>query len=703
MPRDSFEKFAGKYRNTEQINVIMKRYFPSLHTYSRDCKVRIKDIYTPIGTVKCFDHGNPTTLGDCGLPLLMNDSGVQNSIIFGLHFAMQGTQYLGAPLFREDCMDALRELGDVDTSVTPCYTVDANVVENASSPVTRLSFGDYIVKNTDFQSNEKCGSIICSDVTEIASQFGVQILDVSYARDLARKGTIDPDVLVYGLLTSDIKVCTDKGRCDIPDHRKNPYLVHASISAKRTGVDPELSIVLDDVAHKVNQFLSSARAPTMRVFSVKEVLDGDVADLPKLPARKSVGIDPFGRPKWTMGERAADSGFRANSENFVHQFDHHSPVWPIKNFLKDEPIKWKKLMEGRTRIIASPNSLVKVAERCFLGDLAISIYQGQIKTWKGFANCVNPVTKFGIIADWITEIGGQGCNYLDVDIKGIDVTLSSHFTNNYVDFVCSMYRVEDRDRVRRFLIARHHSVNFFPGYDKKVMVNLRVDDVSSGKFDTSIENTYCSILMAHSAVYMVLHDKGLSSSYDPNTSLRVVACGDDVVLGVSDYVKTHVTPQELVEAYAKFGITATPGDKKEDMDYKTLDRCVFLKRNFDLIRGPDALPHVSAKLNMASVMKRFTLLPSQHSENHKRDILGGALLEVSRHGYSAFSDFVKQFRANDTYKELFPVAPNDIVLWTMAWNYTLSYTIEGDRFEGFKSFGPTPVRADDTKLLQKPQ
>jgi hypothetical protein len=126
--------------------------------------------------------------------------------------------------------------------------------------------------------------------------------------------------------------------------------------------------------------------------------------------------------------------------------------------------------------------------------------------------------------------------------------------------------------------------------------------------------------------------------------VRIAACGDDVIVAISEDICSVVDPEEWISAYAKMGMTATSGRKNGVMAYGTLEECVFLKRTFDSVATPDTKlgpTTISAKLAFASIYKRFTFArqldySDPNDVDEIKQLKRTALMELARHGREAY-------------------------------------------------------------------
>jgi hypothetical protein len=143
---------------------------------------------------------------------------------------------------------------------------------------------------------------------------------------------------------------------------------------------------------------------------------------------------------------------------------------------------------------------------------------------------------------------------------------------------------------------------------------------------------------------------------------RVIACGDDVVLGLGPSIHELVKPEDWIAAYALLGLTATSGRKDGLMAYNdSLDDCVFLKRNFGIVKGPRGEQEASGALALQSIFKRFVFVRPDLTDEQKKNMKEGALMELARHGSETYNK--ESRRIKECFKEV-------SVLWTFvtAWN-----------------------------------
>jgi hypothetical protein len=612
---------------------------------------------TKLGT-RTFDGGYNSRQGDCGLPVFFGSGVSQASPIVGIHTKGRVKGYYSGNftmISREVIVSGLNELGlPVCTQPNLALSKTGPHHGKKTIPVSEV-FGSEVAQ---LMMGSKTNTKVCSEIN--AAAVG-DLVDCYQTRDeMWKDGAQKKDALVPADLRPKVKVCfhaKDAAVCDDTCF-KSPALVHQAKSIAKPGV----SLGWVDTLRDVRDWFVTELAdgfPECRVLDPTEVYGPKrLSFFTPLKLKSSPGVTL--KKGATTDAIVHDPSFVPTVREFIRSFEgEQTTVFPIKMFPKDEAIKVKKVLEGGTRQIAAANPLVKVAQRCVLGEPIAYINAHQLDRF-GFANCINPITEGDRLRDFLNA-DEPGWKFMDIDIKNQDVSLSSFMTDAWSDFIVSLFPEEIKPLVANFMEAGHCSANVMATDRDKSEFAWRYDDISSGKYDTSAENTFCAILQAYCAMTICTsHHWRLAREYMHD--FRVIACGDDVVLGLGPSIHELVKPEDWIAAYALLGLTATSGRKDGLMAYNdSLDDCVFLKRNFGIVKGPRGEQEASGALALQSIFKRFVFVRPDLTDEQKKNMKEGALMELARHGSETYNK--ESRRIKECFKEV-------SVLWTFvtAWN-----------------------------------
>jgi hypothetical protein len=616
--------------------------------------------------------------GDCGLPVYWDEGQAQASPTLGIHVG--ATSLLGSAGYftvvtQELLLECMTQLKLPTASVPP--VVKANE-QPTVTPGARQKLDKIFDKpRTDLVS-------ACANTRKVFNETNAEIFEqevpaVRVERRMFAQAKDIPDTMCLANLRPEYRICAHGPDCRESACQVVPGDVHQEASDARTGLTDEAKAVAHVAAkHVADMFNEHVKQPFV------PLLPAQVVGPTKLPY-----FTPY---NYTSGQGLTLPEEKVNQE-FIESKEYldaladwmcdlyaNPVVYPVKIFPKDEAITVKKYMQGRTRQIASHPPHVKISERCFKGEIINHIYNHQFDLSGGFANAFNPYTEGWKLRRWLVH---DEWKYFDIDIKQQDATISSFMTGNWTKLVLSTY--DPTHPLYPSLIAHmdimHCSFNAFAAGYGKPLGCWRFDDISSGKYDTSVENTYCAILMAHTALAILSVRHGLKADA-LFEDMRVVASGDDVVVAMSPRIHTLIGAPEWINAYREMGMTATSGRKDAEIEYyNSLDECVFLKRTFDIVTDPTGNEVVSGKLAFKSIFKRFVFHKQRITHGEVTQLKNIAYYELSRHGRAVYNKHAH--RIAKTFKR-FSKGGGVIPSWEDAWNKAIEESLkERDQSQPF--------------------
>jgi hypothetical protein len=241
--------------------------------------------------------------------------------------------------------------------------------------------------------------------------------------------------------------------------------------------------------------------------------------------------------------------------------------------LKDECLPHEKVLRGKTRLFCCAPLALTVVTRMYF--LTFSAFLMENKIQNGCAvgiNCYS--TEWSELSVYVQEVG---LKLLAGDFRSFDASHKCNALEYMGDALINFMGGTDTDRVIRKVLWYEVSRSKHARNDT---VYQWVQGLSSGHTLTSIINSIFVNWIFRTGMYIVLNPLGYEHQHF-NSHFRVIAYGDDSILGVSDKVSELINFIDLVNVFAKLGYTFTNGDKNQnDTPYTTIDKVMFLKRGF---------------------------------------------------------------------------------------------------------------------------
>jgi hypothetical protein len=304
------------------------------------------------------------------------------------------------------------------------------------------------------------------------------------------------------------------------------------------------------------------------------------------------------------------------------------------DFLKDERRPIDKVRAGKTRLIsASPIELL-IATRMYFLDFSMYLMDNRISN--GFAIGVNPYSaEWDAIARRLLAMGtcliaGDYSNHdgsLQEGQMRVALDLAHRF---YDDFGTVDYGIREVlfSEVCSSVHMNAHKVYRWNG------------SLPSGHALTTIVGSVCNHVNVRLAWHYILRDLGYA---DPislfNSAVFMVVFGDDNLLSVGDDFCLHFNPEKLQNGLKLVGMKYTNETKSGPIGgFRTIDDVSFLKRSF---RYETILGRFVAPLDLAVVLEMpYWTKRGSSSDKIALDNVQNAIVELSLHGEAVFMERV---------------------------------------------------------------
>lgn len=564
----------NKTTNTKAILSTMRQMgsvMPMLHNVmatATDKIIQSADRYgNAIVIRRCVKYAAQTTAGDCGSPIVVDDTRVTKKII-GIH---NGAYKDGRAIGESITIASIqRALSEVDLHLQIALDED-------EIPDLELYKGDL---PTDKIFN-------ALDYFDIPSDKFFPVGHATTNLQEPASTSLRPS-LIHGKVTKPItkpaylqNIVVDGKMVDI--RKKNlkkaamdtPYIPTTLVKAASESVKAKL--------------FANKRKELCRVLTPTEAVEGVQGERYVDPvSRKTSPGFPWvlerknghaGKTQW-LGENEtykidADLVKAMNARIAKAKKGQRSvTVW--RDTLKDERRPIAKVDEGKTRVFAAgPMDFTLVCRMYFLGFVS-NIMENRVENEQSLGT--NPFS-----VDWETtakKLGVHGKHVIAGDFSSFDGTLN----NCILTQMCADINEWYDDGPENALIRETLWAEIYSSLHRcrDVYYSWSHSQPSGCPLTTCLNSYYNSVSMR--IVYMLCaKEAGLSSSmvgFENNVSM--VSYGDDNVINISDTIIDWFNQNTITEGYAKIGMTYTDEAKTMGVmePFRTLEQVKYLKRSF---------------------------------------------------------------------------------------------------------------------------
>lgn len=574
----------------------------------------------------------PTVKGDCGSILFLGEDSNHGNII-GFHVAGNGIAGFASLVTREVLLE---HLGDT-------YECQSNI--QLYDPLfCKLEHEVEVFDNGLLEAyNQDIGYAIRVERNTLYYLLGhYQFGCLTPAVNIARK--------------SKLKTSTFNGCFKIPyEHLRYPAIMHSvdgldpyDIALERYSTpDSSCDSRIVDYAVKDYQklLLDLSRSTTM-VYTFETAISGIEGDkyFNSLNRKTSPGF-PWSKFATKPGKKSYFGGegeytFDSNECILLRQRVEHvlrSAKCGIRSLhlysdsLKDELRSLDKIRKLSTRLISGAPLDYVICVRMYFGDFCRQFMHNRI--YNGSAVGINPYgDEWGDLANYLLE---HGDNMIAGDFSRFDSSQTAQILFAILGIINAWYGDDpEGSKIRGILwqdlvFSRHIHNNDIVEF---------THCLPSGHPLTSVVNTMYVNLLIRGCWYLrheFIHVPDFLSN------IRVVAYGDDHVIGLSDYASTIFSYQTLESDMRVMGAFYTD-EAKNDIGqvapHKRIRECTFLKRAFKCTDRWYAPLDLHVLLQIAYWYRKGPNVLQRQLDN-----IDTMFRELSLHGPEIFSEYVTQF------------------------------------------------------------
>nr|UCC70392.1 putative polyprotein [Lymantria dispar iflavirus 1] len=263
--------------------------------------------------------------------------------------------------------------------------------------------------------------------------------------------------------------------------------------------------------------------------------------------------------------------------------------------LKDTCIDINKCkIPGKTRIFSISPVQYTIAFKQYFGDFLASYQEARLKAEHGIGLNVDSL-EWSQVANYITTYGN---NIIAGDYKNFGPSLMLKCVEEAFNIIMAWYERYDNDaerqRVRRVLLseivhAKHLCLNVVYG----VPCGIPSGSPITTPLNSLVNSLYlrCGWKSITGQNFSIMHD-----------NIKILTYGDDVCVNVSDEFKNIYNTESLSLFFKNYNIVFTDIDKSDRLiNYRSLETCSFLKRNFRLHPNSNAI--FLAPIELQSIRK----------------------------------------------------------------------------------------------------
>lgn len=302
------------------------------------------------------------------------------------------------------------------------------------------------------------------------------------------------------------------------------------------------------------------------------------------------------------------------------------------DFLKDELRSPEKVAAVATRLISSSPLDYVVLWRMYFGAFSSEVME--TNTRNGMAPGICSFTDTGTLVDMLRK---KGHKVFDGDFKGFDSSEQPAVHNLALDYINNWYGDSDENKLVRKVLwmdlvhSRHVGGT---GFDQRHIYQWNKSLPSGHPFTTIINSMY-SLFLLVSAYISITGDKVGFWDW-----VSAVVYGDDNVVNPSDAIVGVYNQRTVSAALLKeFSVIYTPGSKTGDfVEYTSLDKLTFLKRSISMRDNTWLCP-----LELDSFLFTHYWCCNRKLEREIAvDVLENALQELSMHTPELWEKYYKR-------------------------------------------------------------
>lgn len=606
-------------------------------------EIRGQKIFTILGNASCtishasaiFDgvetqirdalqYNLNTTGGDCGAPVIVNDTSFIRKIA-GIHIAAydDGSSALGQSVTQADLLKHLAEM-------------EAIVVDHDDLP-------NFVPKNASLQVGDE------NTTEEILMMLDMPAETFGYIGQCG-KISMPPS-------ETDLRESPIHGY--IPPTTKPAKLRHAQVNMVHRNMEKCAVncpyIPQEEVDRAVGEVKSLLLSGTTRrrlahVLTYEEAVAGSpISDYVDGIKRQSSPGYPhvfnkkpehpgkttwFGKDEWIF-DREIEKLVNERID-LAKQGIRYPTVW--SDTLKDERRPIAKVDALKTRVFAHGPMDYTIAFRMYFLGFIAHIMENRIHNEQSIGT--NP---FGM--DWMLtakRLSRFGKKVFAGDFSQFDGTLNSCIMKEFAAVANEFYNDgEDNARVREVLMLEiYNSIHLCSGK----FIQLTHSQPSGNPLTTVLNSFYNSVSMR--IAYYRCFPGGNAPAFRDNVSM--VSYGDDNVINFSDTVAENFNQNTATEAYASFGMIYTDESKSSGQvaPWRSLTEVNYLKRTFRLEdgvwRAPLALETITESCNWIRKCNDPVEACTQNCET--------AFRELAQHDRKIFKSWVSTI-ANALYEK----------------------------------------------------
>jgi len=547
-----------------------------------DCKIEDRTLEFEDETVQARDtlvYALNTTKGDCGSPVIVNDTSFRRKIA-GIHMAGEigGRTAFGQSVTQDDIKRAMKNFKVID--------FDADELPNICKSKVELQFNvnysqDDILKMLDMPAATFSFLGGCSMVKHAPGKTDIRPSPIH--------GYVEPITKPAKLYDAHVNILhKNVEKCAI----NTPYIPKAEV---------------DRAVNEVQSLLLSGdtRKYLARILTYEEAVAGssDSQYIVGIHRQSSAGyphvfnVKPGFQGKTTWfgkdGDYIFDEGMRKlvleRIEN-ARNSKRTPTVWT--DTLKDERRPIAKVDQNKTRVFAHGPIDYTLAVRMYYGGFIAHIMENKITNEQSVGtNCFGP--------DWMrtaTKLSKYGKRVFAGDFSTFDGTLNSCIMERFADVANKFYNDgEENATIRRVLLLEVFNSVHLCG---NKFIQLTHSQPSGNPLTTILNSFYNSVSMR--VAYYRCFD-GVAPPFMENVSM--VSYGDDNVINFTGNVAEQFNQNTVTKAFASFGMIYTDESKSTGTiaPWRTIGEVDYLKRRFRMVEGtcraPLALPTILESCN----------------------------------------------------------------------------------------------------------
>lgn len=450
-------------------------------------------------------------------------------------------------------------------------------------------------------------------------------------------------------------------------------------------LDPK---ILEEATRDVSDFFCSlpGRSQFQKVLDEVEILNGT-----EMPGTGHIDLTTSAGYPWKddITQKGKRDYFRVTDEGVIEfadnekgrslldafrQRDHEARCGRrVESYwcdtLKDELLPLFKIKEKKTRIFVIANLPFTLhCRKYFLSFNAFTMYH-RVDDFMG-PGLIESGVDWDHLKHSITNIGGQAITkFVIADWGNYDKTINTQLIMAFVDVVNNFYNDSDMNQQARRIIGEEIAHTTVIARDA---VYGKTRGNPSGNPETSTMNSVIQIVLMRYLwilTFRGLHMDELVPWAMMKKNIHFCVYGDDLVMGISDFVAPYWNMHVLRDGFAKIGMVFGEVSKegRETPKLYPWEQVTFLKRSFKDFEGATlgVLPRENILRTLGWVVKKGDL----------RSLLGMTLtsvcFELWKHGEKAYKEDTALIRSKLNEAEMHFVIPSYASLYQL-WRNKIS-------------------------------